>query len=29
MVEVEVEKQSTKKVMQTKTREVQIQEEVK
>ena len=29
MVEVEVEKQSTEKVMQTKTREVQIQEEVK
>lgn len=29
MVEVEVEKQSTQKVMKTKTREVQIQEEVK
>ena len=29
MVEVEVEKQSTKKVQKTKTREVQIQEEIK
>jgi hypothetical protein len=29
MVDVEVEKPSTKKVMKTKTREVQIQEEIK
>ena len=29
VVEVEVEKQSTKKVQKTKTREVQIQEEIK